>query len=76
MKELIIVQGVVKEFEDSSRGGVRSEVAGVGKVVLGGLMWEKEECGGPGMAFRNWVEICMIYGVYDDMMDQMDGWEG
>lgn len=34
----IIVQGVVKEFEDSSRGGVRSEVAGVGKVVLGGLM--------------------------------------
>lgn len=34
----IIVQGVVKEFEDSSRGGVKSEVAGVGKVVLGGLM--------------------------------------
>ncbi|RDW61099.1 hypothetical protein BP6252_12482 [Coleophoma cylindrospora] len=34
----IIVQGVVKEFEDSSRSGVRSEVAGVGKVVLGGLM--------------------------------------
>ena len=34
----IIVQGVVKEFEDSSRGGVRSEVAGIGKVVLGGLM--------------------------------------
>lgn len=29
------------------------------------------------MAFRNWVEICMIYGVYDDMMDQMpDGWLG
>jgi hypothetical protein len=34
----IIVQGVVKEFEDTSRQGVRSEVAGVGKVVLGGLM--------------------------------------
>lgn len=34
----IIVQGVVKEFEESSRMGVRSEVAGVGKVVLGGLM--------------------------------------
>lgn len=34
----IIVQGVVKEFEDSSRGGVKAEVAGVGRVVLGGLM--------------------------------------
>jgi hypothetical protein len=34
----ILVQGVVKEFEDSSRGGVKSEVAGVGRVVLGGLM--------------------------------------
>ncbi|KAL2073729.1 hypothetical protein VTL71DRAFT_11055 [Oculimacula yallundae] len=34
----IIVQGVVKEFEDCSRGGVKSEVAGVGRVVLGGLM--------------------------------------
>ncbi|KAH8596332.1 hypothetical protein B0O99DRAFT_510380 [Bisporella sp. PMI_857] len=34
----IIVQGVVKEFEDSSRGGVKSEVAGVGRVVLGGLL--------------------------------------
>jgi hypothetical protein len=34
----IIVQGVVKEFEDSSRAGVKSEVAGIGKVVLGGLM--------------------------------------
>ncbi|KAG0645965.1 hypothetical protein D0Z07_7727 [Hyphodiscus hymeniophilus] len=34
----IIVQGVVKEFEDSSRAGVKGEVAGVGKVVLGGLM--------------------------------------
>jgi len=34
----IIVQGVVKEFEDSSRGGVKNEVASVGRVVLGGLM--------------------------------------
>lgn len=34
----IIVQGVVKEFEDNSRAGVKSEVAGVGKVVLGGLL--------------------------------------
>lgn len=34
----IIIQGVVKEFEDTSRIGVRGEVAGVGKVVLGGLM--------------------------------------
>jgi len=34
----IIVQGVVKEFEDSSRAGLKSEVAGVGRVVLGGLM--------------------------------------
>ncbi|RDL37925.1 Uncharacterized protein BP5553_05358 [Venustampulla echinocandica] len=34
----IIVQGVVKDFEDSSRAGVKSEIAGVGRVVLGGLM--------------------------------------
>jgi len=34
----IIVQGVVKEFEEGSRGGVKNEVAGVGRVVLGGLM--------------------------------------
>ena len=34
----IIFQGVVKEFEDSSRVGVKSEVAGVGRVVLGGLL--------------------------------------
>ena len=34
----ILVQGVVKEFEDSSRSGVKGEIAGVGKVVLGGLM--------------------------------------
>ncbi|KID97573.1 hypothetical protein MAJ_06445, partial [Metarhizium majus ARSEF 297] len=34
----IIVQGVVKEFEDHSRGHVKTEVASIGKVVLGGLM--------------------------------------
>ncbi|KAL6690940.1 hypothetical protein J3F84DRAFT_387911 [Trichoderma pleuroticola] len=34
----IIVQGVVKDFEDHSRSHARSEVAGLGKVVLGGLM--------------------------------------
>lgn len=34
----ILVQGVVKEFEDSSRAGIKTEVANVGKVVLGGLM--------------------------------------
>lgn len=34
----IIIQGVVKEFEDSSRIGLKQEVGNVGKVVLGGLM--------------------------------------
>ncbi|CAG9947501.1 unnamed protein product [Clonostachys rosea f. rosea IK726] len=34
----IIVQGIIKEFEDSSRANVRSEVGNVGKVVLSGLM--------------------------------------
>lgn len=34
----LIVQGVVKEFEDHSRGHIKSEVANIGKVVLGGLM--------------------------------------
>lgn len=34
----IILAGVVREFEESCRQGVRSEVGGVGKVVLGGLM--------------------------------------
>ncbi|KAH6656030.1 hypothetical protein BKA67DRAFT_514977 [Truncatella angustata] len=34
----IIVQGVVKEFEDTSRAALKQEVSGVGKVVLGGLM--------------------------------------
>lgn len=34
----IIIQGVVKEFEDNSRQQIRSEVANIGRVVLGGLM--------------------------------------
>ncbi|KAI0885874.1 uncharacterized protein GGS22DRAFT_135418 [Annulohypoxylon maeteangense] len=34
----IIIQGVVKEFEDSSRVGLKQEVTNVGKVVLGGLV--------------------------------------
>lgn len=34
----IVIQGVVKEFEDNCRSGVKCEIAGVGKVVLGGLM--------------------------------------
>jgi hypothetical protein len=34
----IILAGVVREFEDSCRQGLRNEVGGVGKVVLGGLM--------------------------------------
>ncbi|KAK3365760.1 hypothetical protein B0T24DRAFT_536618 [Lasiosphaeria ovina] len=34
----IIVQGIAKDFEDASRAGAKTEVANVGKVVLGGLM--------------------------------------
>ncbi|KAL8908627.1 MAG: hypothetical protein Q9207_000715 [Kuettlingeria erythrocarpa] len=34
----VIVQGIVKEFEDASRSGAKSEMAGVNKVVLGGLL--------------------------------------
>ncbi|ORY05569.1 hypothetical protein BCR34DRAFT_490796 [Clohesyomyces aquaticus] len=34
----IILAGVVREFEENCRQGVRGEVGGVGKVVLGGLM--------------------------------------
>lgn len=33
-----VFQGVVKEFEESSRANIKSEVANIGKVVLGGLM--------------------------------------
>jgi hypothetical protein len=34
----ILVQGVVKEFEDHSKMHVKSEMANIGKVVFGGLM--------------------------------------
>lgn len=34
----IIVQGIIKEFEDSSRANVKTEVASIGKAVLSGLM--------------------------------------
>lgn len=34
----LIIREIVNQFEDSSRAGVKGEVAGVGKVVLGGLM--------------------------------------
>ena len=34
----IIVTGIVKEFEEASRSGAKGEWAGVGKVVLGGLV--------------------------------------
>ncbi|GKT44775.1 uncharacterized protein ColSpa_04956 [Colletotrichum spaethianum] len=34
----IIVQGVVKEFEDNSRAHIKTEMGNIGKVVLGGLM--------------------------------------
>ncbi|KAI1172740.1 hypothetical protein F4777DRAFT_489753 [Nemania sp. FL0916] len=34
----IIIQGIVKEFEDHSRTGLKQEVGNVGKIVLGGLM--------------------------------------
>ncbi|KAG7422794.1 hypothetical protein Forpi1262_v016004 [Fusarium oxysporum f. sp. raphani] len=34
----IIVQGIVRDFEEQSRSYVKTEVASIGKVVLGGLM--------------------------------------
>lgn len=34
----LIVQGVVKEFEEQSRTHVKTEVANIGKIVLSGLM--------------------------------------
>ncbi|KAJ5889744.1 hypothetical protein N7504_010554 [Penicillium tannophilum] len=34
----IMVAGAVREFEDASRNGVKNEISGVGRVVLGGLM--------------------------------------
>ena len=34
----VMVAGLVKEFEEASRSGVKTEMAGIGRVVLGGLM--------------------------------------
>jgi hypothetical protein len=34
----IIISGVVKEFEDQSRQQAKQELAGISRVVLGGLM--------------------------------------
>lgn len=34
----VIVAGIIKEFEDASRAGAKAEFAGLGRVVLGGMM--------------------------------------
>ena len=34
----ILVANVMREFEDATRGAVKGEVAGLGRLVLGGLM--------------------------------------
>lgn len=34
----LIVQGVIKDFEEQSRSNSKAEVLNIGKVVLGGLM--------------------------------------
>ena len=34
----VMVAGIIKEFEDASRSGAKTEIAGIGKVVLGGLI--------------------------------------
>ncbi|EZG00725.1 hypothetical protein H106_08931 [Trichophyton rubrum CBS 735.88] len=34
----VIVSGIVREFEDASRASAKSEIAGVGRMVLGGLL--------------------------------------
>lgn len=34
----ILVANVMREFEENTRNGVKSEVAGLGKLVMGGLM--------------------------------------
>jgi hypothetical protein len=34
----LIVSGMMREVEEKAREGVRGEIAGIGKVVLGGLM--------------------------------------
>lgn len=37
IKKLVMV-GLVREFEEASKQGIRSEIAGVGKLTLGGLV--------------------------------------
>lgn len=34
----VMVTGVIREFEDASRSGAKSEIGGVSRVVLGGLL--------------------------------------
>jgi hypothetical protein len=34
----VIVSGMMREFEERTREGLKGEIAGIGKVVLGGLM--------------------------------------
>lgn len=34
----LVAQGITKDFEEKSKEGVRGEMAGVGRLVLGGLM--------------------------------------
>lgn len=34
----IIIGGIVKDFEEAARGGVKAELGGIGKVVFGGLV--------------------------------------
>lgn len=33
----LLVTGLIRDFEEASKQGIRSEVAGIGKLVLGGL---------------------------------------
>lgn len=34
----VVFEGIIKEFVDQTRIGVKNEVAGIGKIILGGLM--------------------------------------
>ncbi len=34
----IVVAGVVRDFDDASKQGIKAEMAGIGKIVLGGLI--------------------------------------
>ena len=33
-----IVHGIVKELEDNAKAGIKNEIAGISKVVMGGLV--------------------------------------